>query len=52
MKGKRTYITLSVLALHQLAKIYGIDIPDETLSALIDVLLSGIAAYFRNRATE
>ena len=45
LAGKRTYISLGVIFVHQLLKTLGYDLPQEQFSSAIDVL-SGIAAFF------
>ena len=45
LKGKRTYISIIVLIVHQITKTAGYDLPNEQLSAAIDIV-AGVAAYF------
>ena len=50
--GKRTYLTLIVIVLHQLAKLGGVDIPNEQISQSVDVVLALMAGIFRYFATQ
>ena len=52
LKGYRTYITLAVLALHQILNALGFtEYTGEQISSAIDVLLAVIAFIFRWLAT-
>lgn len=45
LTGKRTYISIGVIFVHQLLKTFGYDLPQEQFSGAIDVI-AGIAAFF------
>lgn len=50
LKGYRTYIAAGVVVLHQVAKLAGFDVPEESLSMFIDGLFGLLAIFFRSRA--
>lgn len=52
LKGKRTYIALGAIVIHQILKSAGIDIPDESISTLLDVTLTCSAGLFRYLANQ
>lgn len=50
LKGYRTYIAAGAVVLHQIAKLAGLDIPEENLSMFLDGLGGLLAMFFRARA--
>ena len=47
MQGFRTYISVILIILHQVLKLIGVDVPEESLSIAIDVILAIAAGIFR-----
>lgn len=47
MTGYRTYISVGLIVLHQILKATGTDIPEESLSIAVDVILAVAAGVFR-----
>lgn len=48
--GKKTYTTASVMIGHQVLKVAGLDIPEQSVSIAIDVVLSILTMVFRKIA--
>ena len=48
--GYRTYLSAGIVVIHQIAKIAGYDVPEETLSVAIDSLAAIAAIFFRSKA--
>jgi len=51
LTGYRTYISAGIIVIHQIAKLLGYDVPEETLSLAIDTIASIAAIFFRSKAT-
>lgn len=47
MIGFRTYISAGLIALHQILKLFGYDIPNDNLSTAFDTVASLFAIIFR-----
>ena len=47
LQGFRTYISVILIVLHQVLKLIGVDVPEESLSIAIDVVLAIAAGVFR-----
>jgi len=47
LQGFRTYISVILIILHQVLKLMGVDVPEESLSVAIDVILAIAAGVFR-----
>lgn len=50
LEGSRTYLMGFAIAAHQILKTFGIDIPDEQFSVIIDGVLAVGAIYYRWKA--
>lgn len=50
LSGKKTYIAVSVVVIHQILKMFGYDLPQEELSAAIDTGAGIFAFIFRGMA--
>ena len=50
LKGMRTYLMAGGIIIHQFVIMFGYDIPDDMVSESIDLILAGLAMYFRWKA--
>lgn len=50
LNGKKTYIAVSVVIIHQILKVFGYDIEQTELSAAIDTGAGILAFLFRSMA--
>ena len=50
IEGYKTYLSVMVIILHQILKVAGIDVADESLSITIDVLFAVLAGIARKVA--
>ena len=49
--GYRTYISAGIVIIHQIAKILGYDVPQESLSSAVDAFFGLATIFFRAKAT-
>lgn len=52
LEGWRTYLMGIGIAVHQILKTFGVDIPDEQVSVIIDGILAIGAIYYRWKAKK
>lgn len=50
LKGKKTYIAVSIVVIHQILKVLGYDVDQAELSAAIDTGAGILAFFFRSIA--